>query len=77
MLTFTLGGFIVSTYAIVASTLEEFAIGGFELTFRTPDATMVSALLGATLLAYVNRRNKKLDAEVEMKKLKIQSGIIE
>jgi len=59
MLTFATGGFLVTTIAILASFVNEVTIKEFNVTIGAPDATIVAAFLGATLLAYVNRRNVK------------------
>lgn len=79
MLTFAVGGFFTVVAAIAFSVITgtTFTIGAQEITISAPDATLVTAFLGATLLAYVNRRNTKDKAESdkEMLKMKIDAGI--
>lgn len=69
MLTFAVGGFLVAGLAVLSSFLDGVTIGSFHATFKTPDVALVSVFLAATLTSYVSRRNKKLDAEIEMKKI--------
>jgi hypothetical protein len=63
MLTFAVVGLLTTVWSVVASTIEEIKIGSFTLSLTAPDATIVAALLGATVTAYVFRRNKKDDIE--------------
>jgi len=74
MLTFAVGGFFTVIGAITCSILagSKFVIGAQEVMISSPDATLVTAFLGATLLAYVNRRNKKDDLSHELKKLELE-----
>ncbi len=74
MLTFAVGGFFTTIGALLASIIEgtKFIVGSQEIVISAPDATIVGAFLGATLLAYVNRRNKKDDLAHELTKLKLE-----
>lgn len=71
MLTFALGGFVVTALSIVISFIDKINYGNVEIVLSSPDATIISAFLGATLLAYVNRRNTKdkFEHEKEMRRL--------
>lgn len=77
MLTFAMGGFLVTALSIVATLVESVAVGDVVVKVSSPDATIVTAFLGATLLAYVNRRNKKDEYEFKEKELKVKQGILE
>ncbi len=79
MLTFAFGGFIITAMALIASFLGKVTFQNFEVIFKNPDSTIVVAFLGATLLAYVNRRNTKdkHSQELEMKKLDLLVGAID
>jgi len=74
MLSFAVGGFFTVIGAIICSIIagSKFTIGGQEVLVNAPDATLVTAFLGATLLAYVNRRNKKDDLKHELAKIKLE-----
>jgi hypothetical protein len=76
MLTFAVGGFFTVIGSIACSILagSKFIFAGHEIVLSSPDPTLVTAFLGATLLAYVNRRNKKDDLAHELKKAKIEKG---
>jgi len=73
MLTFAVGGFFTVIGAIICSIIagSKFIFGAQEILVNTPDVTLVTAFLGATLLAYVSRRNKKDDHAHEIKKLEL------
>jgi len=77
MFTFAVGGFLITALSILVTLVDSVSIGDASVNIGSPDSTLVMAFLGATLLAYVNRRNKKLDAEIELKKVKLESGIVE
>jgi len=74
MLTFAVMGAGTVVGAIIASVLagSKFVVGSQEIVLHSPDATVVTAFLGATLLAYVNRRNKKDELEHDLKKIELE-----
>ena len=74
MLTFALGGFIVITISILASMVTKITIGTVVITVVAPNTALVTAYLGATLMAYVNRRNNKDSADLEIEKMRLQKG---
>jgi len=59
MLTFAVGGFVISAFAVVSTFVEKITVGKFELMLQSPDVALVTAFMGATLVAYVSRRNVK------------------
>lgn len=72
MLTFALGGFIITSVVVIISFLGKLSVGNFSLEFVTLDAShvsLVSMFLGATLLGYINRRNKKDDIKAKKEDL--------
>jgi hypothetical protein len=73
MLTFAIGGFIVTIISIFASFIDDITVGDWSITVGKADAAMVSAFLGATLLAYVRRRDQKDKNAHELEKIAIQS----
>ncbi len=75
MLTFACGGFLISAFAVISSFMEKVSVGTFELTLRSPDVALVTAFMGATLVAYVTRRNKKDDLAAKEKELRLQLGL--
>lgn len=77
MYTFAVLGLLTTITAVVLSTVESISAGDWSMKFQSPDSTIVIALLGATVTAYVARRNKKeqLDHELELEKLK--QGLLE
>lgn len=72
MLTFAVGGFLVSAFAVISSFLEKITVGTFELVLKSPDVALVTAFMGATLVAYVTRRNKKDDLLAKEKELRLR-----
>ena len=59
MLTFAVGGFLITGLTVVLSLVSKISVGETDLILRTPDTTLIAAFLGATLVAYVTRRNVK------------------
>lgn len=70
MLTFATGGFVITVCAIIASLVESISIGSTTIKIVSPDSTIITAFLGATLLSYVARRNKKDEYAFKEKELK-------
>lgn len=79
MFTFAVGGFFVTVLILILSAISTIEVGDVKLELRTPDTTLATAFLGATLLAYVNRRNKKEELEHTMKiqKLRAENGVLD
>jgi hypothetical protein len=81
MLTFAVIGALTTVAAIFLPMVKkiELLTFVFEPSGVAPDATIVTAFLGATLLAYVNRRKQKLDAEIKLKELEVKAknGVLE
>jgi len=77
MLTFAVVGLTTVLLSIVTSILDgnKFIIYGQEILISAPNATIVTAFLGATLLAYNSRRNSKdkHKHEIELKKLELEN----
>lgn len=57
-LTFAVIGMVVTSLAMMASMVKTLAIGGFSVEFQPVDTTLVLGYLGATVTAYIVRRNK-------------------
>ena len=77
MYSFAVIGLWVTVFSILAPMLKELSIGEFSFTIASPDATIVSAFLGATLISYVTRRNSKDKFAHEEKMKRIEKGILE
>ena len=78
MLTFAFGGFLITAVAVIVSFLTSVTIGGFTLIFATLGAShvaLVTLLMGATLTAYVNRRNKKDDIKAKREDLILRKNL--
>jgi hypothetical protein len=60
MLTFATIGFFVTTFCLLASLFTSVSVGDlFTLELKSVDNVTLLGYLGATLTAYVTRRNKK------------------
>jgi hypothetical protein len=57
-LTFAVAGMLVTSVAMLASLVKSISIGEVALSFREVDSTLVLGYLGATVTAYIVRRNK-------------------
>ena len=76
-LTFAVIGLSATVYSIIVGSLETIKIGDFTLSFTSPDATIVLGLLGATVTAYVMRRNKSDQLESDKETSNKENWIIE
>lgn len=78
MLSFAFGGFIVTCLAVIISFLGKISIGDFSFEFSELDAShvaLVTMFLGATLTAYINRRNTKDKHAAKIEELKLRAKL--
>jgi hypothetical protein len=68
-LTFAFIAFIVTTFNVLLSTIDSFSLGGFNISFESLDAAVMSTYLGIAFSAYVGRRwtdTKYVEAPVKL-----------
>lgn len=74
MFTFSVVGLVTTVLSIFLSVFSgtELLFGDQKLVLQSPDVTMVSAFLGATVTAYVLRKNKKDQHQHELKMKEVE-----
>ncbi len=77
MLSMAFGGFIVTCLAIILSFLGEVTIGGFsfKVVLTAAHVGLLTLFLGATVTAYVSRRNKKDDHASKLEELRLRKEL--
>lgn len=78
MLSFAFAGLVVTCTVVIFSFLNAITVGSFSMTFVTLTASHVALLtvfLGATITAYVNRRNAKDKHAAKIEELKLRSKL--
>ena len=77
MLSFAVGGFVITAIAVILSFIETITIASYTFKTRPPDVALITVFLSSTLIAYVTRRNKKdaIAARKEEIMLKAKYGL--
>jgi hypothetical protein len=66
-LTFAVVGMVVSSLALLASLVKTISVGDVDIAFQSIDSTLVLGYMGATVTAYIIRRNKADQIESDEK----------
>jgi len=77
MLSFAFGGFAITGLAVILAFLGDLNVGNFsfKLDLNASHVALLTLFLGATLTAYVNRRNAKDKSAAKLKELRLRSEL--
>lgn len=73
-LTFAVIGMIITSLAMLISMAKSISVGGYDIVFRSIDTTLVLGYLGATVTAYIVRRNKSDQVNSEEAREQLRLG---